>query len=96
MQIPWEVKRVLEAAEETKMNEDTDKFWVVAKAVKEFVDNEGEGLLPLSSKLSDLTSTTEWYIKLQNIYNVKVGWCIWGALVSPRFYFSSQVAHSMH
>lgn len=50
----------------------SDKFWFVARAVAEFVDNEGDGSLPLCAELADVTSTTEWYMRLQRIYSDKV------------------------
>ncbi|CCH43493.1 NEDD8-activating enzyme E1 regulatory subunit [Wickerhamomyces ciferrii] len=42
-------------------------FWILVKALKEFVDLN-DGFLPLSGELPDMDSTTENYIKLQNIY----------------------------
>lgn len=44
-------------------------FWIIAKAVKDFIDNEGCGLLPLKGTLPDMIADTEKYITLQQIYH---------------------------
>ncbi|KAF3425566.1 hypothetical protein E2986_10422 [Frieseomelitta varia] len=47
----------------------SSSFWIIAKAVKDFVENEGGGLLPLKGTLPDMTADTEKYITLQQIYH---------------------------
>merc|ERR1711931_284077 len=37
-------------------------------AVKQFVNNEGKGLLPLRGSIPDMTADSERYIALQNCY----------------------------
>lgn len=44
-------------------------FWIIAKAVRDFVDNEGRGLLPLKGTLPDMTADTEKYVALQQMYD---------------------------
>uniref|UniRef100_A0A5S6Q0R0 NEDD8-activating enzyme E1 regulatory subunit n=1 Tax=Trichuris muris TaxID=70415 RepID=A0A5S6Q0R0_TRIMR len=46
-------------------------FWILAHALKSFVENEGDGRLPLRGSLPDMSSDTELYIRLQNIYKDK-------------------------
>ncbi|XP_068644346.1 NEDD8-activating enzyme E1 regulatory subunit AXR1-like isoform X1 [Aristolochia californica] len=46
-------------------------FWVVVAALKEFIENEGQGEPPLEGSLPDMTSLTEYYINLQKIYQTK-------------------------
>ncbi|ORY94432.1 hypothetical protein BCR43DRAFT_460079 [Syncephalastrum racemosum] len=46
-------------------------FWIVARAVRDFVANEGEGELPLAGKLPDMKADTNNYVALQNIYRQK-------------------------
>lgn len=46
-------------------------FWILAKAVRDFVENEGEGQLPLSGKLPDMKADTVKYIGLQRVYRQK-------------------------
>jgi len=38
--------------------------------VRDFIDNEGKGLLPLKGTLPDMTADTEKYIALQQMYNI--------------------------
>jgi amyloid beta precursor protein binding protein 1 len=42
-------------------------FWIMAKAVRDFVENEGEGCLPLNGSIPDMTAETEKYIALQQL-----------------------------
>jgi len=42
-------------------------FWVMAKAVRDFVENEGEGLLPLRGSVPDMTAKTDRYVALQQV-----------------------------
>lgn len=48
----------------------SSSFWIIAKAVRDFIDNEGKGLLPLKGTLPDMTADTEKYITLQQMYNI--------------------------
>ncbi|CAE8723298.1 unnamed protein product, partial [Polarella glacialis] len=41
-------------------------FWIVARAVSQFVRDCGK--LPLVGSLPDMTASTDWYVKLQEIY----------------------------
>ncbi|KAL7749205.1 hypothetical protein RI367_005357 [Sorochytrium milnesiophthora] len=49
-------------------NADLDNFWIIARAVKRFVESEGQGNCPLSGKLPDMKADTQGYIALQTIY----------------------------
>jgi amyloid beta precursor protein binding protein 1 len=42
-------------------------FWIMAKSVQDFVENEGEGCLPLCGSIPDMTAETEKYIALQQV-----------------------------
>ncbi|ONK74969.1 uncharacterized protein A4U43_C03F11960 [Asparagus officinalis] len=46
-------------------------FWVMVAALKEFVENEGDGEPPLEGSIPDMTSLTEYYVSLQKIYQAK-------------------------
>jgi amyloid beta precursor protein binding protein 1 len=39
----------------------------MAKAARDFVENEGEGCLPLRGSIPDMTAETEKYIALQQV-----------------------------
>lgn len=44
------------------------QFWIMAKALKEFIENDNNGMMPVPGVLPDMTADTESYINLQNIY----------------------------
>ncbi|OVA11480.1 UBA/THIF-type NAD/FAD binding fold [Macleaya cordata] len=46
-------------------------FWVMVAALKEFIANEGDGEAPLEGSIPDMTSSTEYYVNLQKIYQAK-------------------------
>ncbi|CAI7779469.1 unnamed protein product [Closterium sp. NIES-53] len=43
-------------------------FWVLAAALKLFVEKEGEGDLPVDGSIPDMHSLTDFYVALQRIY----------------------------
>lgn len=47
----------------------TSHFWVLTKALKCFIDETGR--LPLSGRVADMASSTEQFIRLQNMYKAK-------------------------
>eukprot|EP01114_Cavostelium_apophysatum_P008684 TRINITY_DN2138_c0_g1_i2.p1 TRINITY_DN2138_c0_g1~~TRINITY_DN2138_c0_g1_i2.p1 ORF type:complete len:556 (-),score=166.03 TRINITY_DN2138_c0_g1_i2:41-1624(-) len=47
------------------------KFWIMAAALKGFVQGEGNGFLPLMGSIPDMTATTTGYIAIQRIYQEK-------------------------
>jgi len=53
------------------VSEKSDEFWVLAAALKEFVENEGKGELPLSGSIPDMAADTTSYINLQRVYHEK-------------------------
>ncbi|KAK3579197.1 hypothetical protein CHS0354_022737 [Potamilus streckersoni] len=48
-------------------------FWIMARALKDFVENEGEGSLPVRGTIPDMTADSERYIQLQQVYRKKAG-----------------------
>ncbi|CAG8506643.1 7372_t:CDS:10 [Diversispora eburnea] len=49
----------------------SSSFWIIARAIRDFVTNEGQGLLPLAGSVPDMKSDTTGYITLQTIYRQK-------------------------
>lgn len=47
----------------------TTNFWIIARAVKDFVENpeQGHGLLPLSGGIPDMKAESSGYVVLQNV-----------------------------
>ena len=54
-----EVRSILED-EGTSVSPESDDFWVLAAALKRFVDNEGKGCLPV--EVSNLPSTLSSFV----------------------------------
>lgn len=53
------------------LHKNSSPFWIMARALKDFVENDGKGMLPLAGTLPDMTAETSLYINLQNIYRAK-------------------------
>ena len=53
------------------LNKNSSPFWIMARALKDFVEKDGQGFLPLPGTLPDMTAETSLYINLQNIYRAK-------------------------
>uniref|UniRef100_A0A3B3S023 NEDD8-activating enzyme E1 regulatory subunit n=1 Tax=Paramormyrops kingsleyae TaxID=1676925 RepID=A0A3B3S023_9TELE len=49
----------------------TPAFWIMARAVKEFVESEGGGNLPVRGTIPDMIADSEKFINLQNVYREK-------------------------
>jgi len=64
--IPDEIFSILE--DQKAVNLVDDPFWIVANAVREFVQNEGNGKLPLMGSVPDMHSDTDSFISLQGLY----------------------------
>uniref|UniRef100_U5EXE7 NEDD8-activating enzyme E1 regulatory subunit n=1 Tax=Corethrella appendiculata TaxID=1370023 RepID=U5EXE7_9DIPT len=62
------VLEILNDEQCVNLNKNSSAFWILARAVKDFVNNEGSGHLPLPGVLPDMTADTDSYIKLQNVY----------------------------
>lgn len=45
----------------------SSSFWIIAKAVRNFIDQEGAGLLPVRGAVPDMTADTDRYIALQQM-----------------------------
>jgi len=61
-----EVEEIIRDERARALTLESDKFWFLAAALREFVDREG--CLPLEGSIPDMTSTTESYVELQRLY----------------------------
>jgi len=66
--LPDSVKTIFNDEACTSLNADSKPFWILARALKEFVENEGNGCLPLRGAIPDMTADSERYIALQGVY----------------------------
>lgn len=66
--IPDEVLAIFHDSETLNLNSSSDDFFIMARALNYFVNNEGNGQLPVQGRVPDFHSDTERYIKMQDIY----------------------------
>ena len=64
--IPASVQKILNDEQCVRLT-GKNPFWIMARAVKEFVEKEGNSALPLRGSLPDMTSDSQRYIALQNV-----------------------------
>ncbi|GAB0091764.1 Nedd8-activating enzyme E1 regulatory subunit [Sergentomyia squamirostris] len=62
------LQKILDDPECTNLKKDSKSFWILVRALRDFVENEGNGWLPLPGTLPDMTAETAFYIALQNVY----------------------------
>lgn len=67
-QIPSEVQKILDDDACVNLHSESKAFWIMARAVKEFVNKEGQGLLPVRGTIPDMTADSDRYIHLQSVY----------------------------
>uniref|UniRef100_A0A8B9H6E9 NEDD8-activating enzyme E1 regulatory subunit n=1 Tax=Astyanax mexicanus TaxID=7994 RepID=A0A8B9H6E9_ASTMX len=49
----------------------TSAFWMMARGVRDFVQNEGNGSLPVRGTIPDMIADSDKFINLQNVYREK-------------------------
>ncbi|KAL3860740.1 hypothetical protein ACJMK2_010815 [Sinanodonta woodiana] len=69
--VPSEVEKIFNDPSCTNLHSESSAFWIMARALKDFVDNEGEGALPVRGTIPDMTADSERYIQLQQVYRKK-------------------------
>lgn len=65
------IKAILNDEACINLNKQSSTFWILARALKDFVETDGRGWLPLPGVLPDMTADTASYINLQNIYRAQ-------------------------
>merc|ERR1719192_1313071 len=69
--IDREVKEVLTDAKGEKLDEKSTDFWILVRALRDYMEKEGGGFLPCSTNIPDLTMNSESYVKLKSIYKAR-------------------------
>ncbi|KAI8838405.1 hypothetical protein BC829DRAFT_447409 [Chytridium lagenaria] len=69
--ISKDVQTLLDDALATNLTAKSLNFWIIARAVRDFVNNEGKGKLPVVGAVPDMKSDTETYVQLQTLYRTK-------------------------
>ncbi|XP_059619991.1 nedd8-activating enzyme E1 regulatory subunit [Phlebotomus argentipes] len=62
------LQKLLDDPQCQNLKKESKPFWILVRALKDFVANEGHGWLPLPGILPDMTAETAFYIALQNVY----------------------------
>ena len=70
-QIPLSVHDILENSYCSSASAGASKFWLLVRALKEFVATEGQGKLPLRGSIPDMTSNSKMYVDLCKVYQSK-------------------------
>ncbi|XP_060767074.1 NEDD8-activating enzyme E1 regulatory subunit isoform X1 [Neoarius graeffei] len=65
------VEEIFSSEQCENITSQTPAFWVMARGVRDFVQNEGNGKLPLRGTIPDMISDSDKFIKLQNVYREK-------------------------
>ena len=62
-----DVQEVLNDKAGETLNKDSKEFWVLVRALRDFMDKEGGGYLPVSTNIPDITAETDDYVELKNM-----------------------------
>ncbi|XP_026284162.1 NEDD8-activating enzyme E1 regulatory subunit [Frankliniella occidentalis] len=66
--IPSSIREILDDDACVNLTSKSKPFWIMAKAIRDFVENEGKGHLPLRGSVPDMTAKTDYYVALQQVY----------------------------
>ena len=66
--LPSEVREILEDPACSNLQSDSTNFWVLVRALSDFVHDQGNGQLPLRGSIPDMFSSSDKYIGLQRLY----------------------------
>eukprot|EP00455_Lapot_gusevi_P037522 TRINITY_DN4203_c0_g1_i1.p1 TRINITY_DN4203_c0_g1~~TRINITY_DN4203_c0_g1_i1.p1 ORF type:complete len:572 (-),score=221.32 TRINITY_DN4203_c0_g1_i1:42-1688(-) len=69
--IPSELKDVFNDEKCTNLNAQSSDFWILARAVKDFMAAEGRGCLPVSPEIPDMHADSQSYVQLKRIFYEK-------------------------
>ncbi|XP_056134447.1 NEDD8-activating enzyme E1 regulatory subunit [Lampris incognitus] len=69
--VPSAVENFFNSQQCNDLTSQSSSFWVMMRAVKEFVQNEGNGNLPVRGTIPDMIADSQKFINLQNVYREK-------------------------
>uniref|UniRef100_A0A4W3JVY0 NEDD8-activating enzyme E1 regulatory subunit n=1 Tax=Callorhinchus milii TaxID=7868 RepID=A0A4W3JVY0_CALMI len=69
--IPSDVQELFKDERCCHITAQSSMFWILTRSVKQFVENEGKGTLPVRGTIPDMIADSARFIKLQNVYREK-------------------------
>lgn len=66
--LPVKVQELIYSSAAINLTKESSSFWIMCSALRNYIEAEGKGKLPVRGDLPDMTASTEYYIKFQNIY----------------------------
>ena len=69
--VPSQVCDILNDDCSKSLTNQSSNFWILVRALNEFITNEGGGCLPVRGSIPDMMSSSDLYISLQRIYQTK-------------------------
>ncbi|XP_069758127.1 NEDD8-activating enzyme E1 regulatory subunit isoform X1 [Narcine bancroftii] len=69
--VPSNVQELFKDQRCTNINTQSSLFWILTRAVKQFVEKEGLGNLPVRGTIPDMIADSTRFIRLQNVYREK-------------------------
>ncbi|KAJ8686158.1 hypothetical protein QAD02_021952 [Eretmocerus hayati] len=63
------LKEILSDNSCVNLNSKSQTFWIIVKAIRDFMENEGNNLPPVRGALPDMVSDTDKFVSLQQIYH---------------------------
>ena len=69
--VPSQVQDIFDDSSCLNLSSESSNFWLLVRALRDFVTNEGNGLLPVRGSIPDMISSSDLYIELQKIYQNK-------------------------
>ncbi|GBP09102.1 NEDD8-activating enzyme E1 regulatory subunit [Eumeta japonica] len=66
--LPVKIQKLIYNSAAINLTNESSPFWIMCSALRNFVETEGKGKLPVCGALPDMTASTDHYIQLQNIY----------------------------
>ncbi|XP_062845507.1 NEDD8-activating enzyme E1 regulatory subunit isoform X2 [Trichomycterus rosablanca] len=65
------VEEIFSSEQCENLTSQTPPFWLMARGLRDFVQNEGNGKLPLRGTIPDMIADSDKFINLQNVYREK-------------------------
>ncbi|UJR23369.1 hypothetical protein I4U23_026378 [Adineta vaga] len=66
--LPLTMKNLFQDQSCLELTDQSHIFWFIIHALKQFIENEGQGLLPVRGEVPDMITNTNSYVKLVEIY----------------------------